>query len=213
MASPRRIGAEDSKTRVLLLDAAERLMLREGYAAVTSRKVAAEAELKPALVHYYFRAMDDLFLAVFRRRAEENLARFDRVLESPQPLRALWELSTEPGSSAFTVEFTALANHRKAIRSEIAAYAERFRSAQVAALSSRLPAYGIDVDEFPPEAFVMLMTSISRVLAMEEGLGMTGGHAQTLALIERTLQRFEGDPLDERATSRSTRTEPPAQPA
>ena len=33
-ASPRRIGASDSKTRSQLLDAAEQLLLEEGYAAV-----------------------------------------------------------------------------------------------------------------------------------------------------------------------------------
>ena len=58
------------RPRGALLDAAEQLMLEEGYAAVTSRRVAAQAGLKPQLVHYYFRTMDDLFLAVFRRRAE-----------------------------------------------------------------------------------------------------------------------------------------------
>ena len=45
----------------------------EGYAAVTSRRVADAAGLKPQLVHYYFRTMEDLFLEVFRRRAEEGL--------------------------------------------------------------------------------------------------------------------------------------------
>ena len=70
--SPRRIGAVDSKTRAQLLDAAELLLLEEGYAAVTSRRVAAKAGLKPQLVHYYFRTMDDLFVEVFRRRADEN---------------------------------------------------------------------------------------------------------------------------------------------
>jgi AcrR family transcriptional regulator len=192
MASPRRIGAEDSKTREQLVDAAERLLLREGYAAVTSRRVAAEAGLKPALVHYYFRTMDDLFLAVFRRRAEENLRRLDRVLESPQPLRALWELSIELSGTAFTVEFTAVANHRKAIRAEIAEYAERFRAKQVEALSARLVDVGWDVDDMPPAAFVVLLTSISQVLAMEEGLGVVGGHDETLALVERSLQLLEG---------------------
>ena len=46
-SSSRRIGAPDSKTRALLVDAAEALLLDEGYAAVTSRRVAAKAGLKP----------------------------------------------------------------------------------------------------------------------------------------------------------------------
>ena len=138
--SPRRIGAEDSKTRAQLLDAAEQLLLEEGYAAVTSRRVAAKAGLKPQLVHYYFRTMDDLFLEVFRRRAEENLARFERAIAADGSLRNLWRLNADPRGAAFTIEFVALANHRKAIRAEIARYAERFRAAQVEAMRAALAA-------------------------------------------------------------------------
>ena len=71
-------------------------MLDEGYAAVTSRRVAARAGLKPQLVHYYFRTMDDLFVALIRRGAEQNLEHQARALASPQPLRALWELGATP---------------------------------------------------------------------------------------------------------------------
>src|SRR5437763_9767850 len=86
MASARRIGAPDAKNRGVLLDAAEQLMLEEGYAAVTSRRLAEKAALKPQLVHYYFRTMDDLFLAAFRRRAEQGLEVQARALQSRQPL-------------------------------------------------------------------------------------------------------------------------------
>ena len=53
-------------------------MIEEGYAAVTSRRLANKAGLKPQLVHYYFRTMEELFLEVFRRRAEEGSARCTR---------------------------------------------------------------------------------------------------------------------------------------
>jgi len=42
--------------------------------------IAAKAGLKPQLVHYYFRTMDDLFVEVFRRRAEENVSRVERAI-------------------------------------------------------------------------------------------------------------------------------------
>jgi AcrR family transcriptional regulator len=193
MASTRRIGSEDSKTRSALLDAAQELMLEEGYAAVTSRRVAARAGLKPQLVHYYFRTMDDLFLALFRRGAERNLERQERALASPQPLRALWAFSTERAGVALTMEFTALANHRKTIRDEIAGYAERFRRLQAEALPRLLEKYGIDPEALPPLALLVLMSSVSRVLVMEETLGVTAGHAETHALVERFLAQYEGD--------------------
>ncbi len=127
MASPRRIGAPDAKNRGVLLDAAEQLLIEEGYAAVTSRRVADRAGLKPQLVHYYFRTMEDLFLAVFHRRAEEGLTVLAAALQSRQPLWALWRFSTAPQATRLTMEFMGLANHRKALRAEIVYYAERFR--------------------------------------------------------------------------------------
>jgi AcrR family transcriptional regulator len=109
----------------VLLDAAEMLMLEDGYAAVTSRRLAARAGLKPQLVHYYFRTMDDLFLALCRRRDNQGLQRQALALASAQPLWALWDLGRDPRGTAMTIEFVALANHRKAIRAELAASAER----------------------------------------------------------------------------------------
>jgi len=194
MASTRRIGAEGSKNRALLLDATEQVMLDQGYAAATSRRVAAQAGLKPQLVHYYFRTMDDLFLAVFRRRAEMGLERQAEALASPQPLRALWEFSNDASGTALTMEFTALAGHRKAIRSEIGEYGEKFRIRATETITRVLTDRAIDPDDLPPEVLLVLMTSVSRVLVMEDGLGMSVGHAQTRAMIERWLTRLEGPP-------------------
>lgn len=202
MTSARRIGAPDAKNRGVLLDAAERLMLEEGYAAVTSRRVADKAELKPQLVHYYFRTMDDLFLAAFRRRAEKGLELQAQALQSPQPLWALWRFSTDPAATAITMEFVALANHRKALKAEIAYYAERFREEQQKALSTALERYGVDAAQVPPLVWSVLMTSVSQILVMEQALGMSAGHAQTVEFVERYLRRLEGDPMPNAATTR-----------
>jgi len=210
MTATRRIGAESSATRTALLDAAQQLILEEGYAAATSRRVAAKAGLKPQLVHYYFRTMDDLFLALVRRGAEQNLERQARALASPQPLRALWEFSSDRAGTALTMEFAALANHRKAIRTELGRYADEFRRLQIQAISAVLDHHGIDTEAFPPETVVLLMTSLSRLMVMEELLGVSSGHAETRTLVERLLTRFETDPpQSERASSQETKRSGP----
>jgi len=193
--SPRRIGTEDSRSRALLLDAAEALLLEEGYASVTSRKVGARAGLKPQLVHYYFRTMDDLFRAVFRRRAEENLARIERGVAADRSLRTIWELNSDPRGAAFTSEFVALANHRKDIRDEIAAYAERYRTAQLEAVKDVLAAHGIPEDRLPPIVGLLIMTGLSQVMSLESALGVTSGHDTTLAFIEQAIDQIESSPL------------------
>ena len=194
MTSARRIGAPDAKNRGVLLDAAEQLMLEEGYAAVTSHRVAERAELKPQLVHYYFRNMDELFFAAFRRRAEQGLEVHARMLQSPQPLWALWRFSTDPAATAITMEFIALANHRKALKVEIAYYAERFREEQRKALTTILEGYGVDPARFPPLVWAVLMTSVSRVLVIEQALDMSAGHRETIEIVEAYLRNLEGEP-------------------
>jgi TetR/AcrR family transcriptional regulator len=195
MASARRIGAPDAKNRGVLLDAAEQLTLEEGYAAVTSRRVAERAGLKPQLVHYYFRTMEELFLEVFRRRADEGLAELARALASPQPLWALWRFSTKPEATRLTMEFMGLAIHRKALRAEILYYAERFREEQNKAIEATLRRYGVDASDVPPVVWTVFATSVSQALVMERALGMTTGHAETFEYCERWIRRLEGEPL------------------
>jgi hypothetical protein len=57
-----------------------------------------------------------------------------------------------------------------------------------------LDRYGIDPVEVPPLVWSVLMTSVSRVLVIEQALGMSAGHAETIEFVERYLHRLEGDP-------------------
>lgn len=191
MTATRRIGAEDSATRAALLDAAGALMVEEGYAAVTSRKVAARAGVKPPLVHYYFRTMDDLFVALVRRGAEQSRSRQAVALASDQPLWALWEMTTDPTGRTVITEMAALANHRKDLRAEIAALARSLREEQIVAVAPVLERYGIG-STLSPEAFVTLANALGQTLVMEEALGVEAGHPAARALVEDLLTRVEG---------------------
>jgi len=191
MTAQRRIGSADAKNRQVLLDAAEQLLVAEGYAAVTSRRVAAQAGLKPQLVHYYFRTMDELFLELFRRRAEEGLRHQAELLASDRPLQALWEFSIEPHGTALTMEFTSLANHRKAIRAEIGRYAEKFREVQIEVLAGVLDRAGIPPEVCTPAALSVFVTSLGRVVVMERALGMSSGHDEAILILERFIHDLE----------------------
>jgi AcrR family transcriptional regulator len=188
----RRSQAESSETRDALLDAAERLMIDEGYAAVSSRRVASQAGVNVALVYYYFATMDDLFLALFRRGAERSLERQAHVLASPQPLWGLWDLTHHQSNPAVTMEFIALANHRKEIKTEIADYSRRFRAMQLEVMTEVLERYGVDLRKWPASSLIVMMTGISRFLLIEEAFDLDTGHAETVALIERQITAVEG---------------------
>ena len=191
MASTRRIGAPDSKSRAHLLDVAEQMMLDEGYAAVTSRRLGARAEVSAQLVHYYFRTMDELFVEVFRRRAEESLQRVSESLEADDSLVAVWELTSNPLGARFNIEFAALANHRKPIRTEIAEFGARFRQMQHDAVAARLEALGIGPDVVPPTVVLLAMTGLAQILSIERSFGFTTGHDEAAGYVRDLLERLE----------------------
>ena len=206
MTATRRIGATSSKTRALLLDAAEQLLLREGYAAVTSRRVAAEAGIKPQLVHYYFRAMDDLFLEVYRRRADEAIDRFAAAVAEHPTLRTVWRFAADWRGAPFNIEFVALANHRKAIRDEIAQHARRYRKLQLDAITAILGELGISPDTCPPVVVMLAMNGVTQVMSLERGLGVTGGHREMTDFAETWIDEIErGVDQLPRASSASSR--------
>src|SRR6478752_7378227 len=135
MAEPRRPRAATAEKRSRILDAAEQIMLRDGYPAVTSRRVESEAGLK---LHYHFGTLDDLFIEVFRRRAERNVERMQAALGSPEPLRAWWKLASDPRGTALLVELTAAANHRASLQADVAELARDVRRMEMDTLASIL---------------------------------------------------------------------------
>jgi TetR/AcrR family transcriptional regulator, regulator of autoinduction and epiphytic fitness len=162
-------------------------MRDEGYAAATSRRVAADAGVKQALVYYYFPTMDDLFVEVLRAGAEASLDEMRSALTNDDPLRALWLINSDSRRTGLNTEFMALANHRKAIQTELAAYAERVRDIETAAVTVVLRANGIDLDDYPPVAISMLVAQTARSLCNESAVGVTRGHDELRAFVERQM--------------------------
>ena len=177
----------DAGARGRLIEATARIMREEGYAAATSRRVATEAGVKQALVYYYFPTMDDLFVEVLRAGAEVALTRMRSLLTDDDPLHALWVLNSDSAFTTLNAEFMALANHRKAIGAELKAYAERVRDIETAAVTMVLRSNGIDLEECPPVAISMLIAQTARSLCNESAVGVTQGHDELRALVERQM--------------------------
>jgi AcrR family transcriptional regulator len=193
MASPRRVGAETSKTRDLLLDCLERLMAETGYASVSYRAVAAKAKVTSGLVQYYFPTLDDLFVAAIRRRSEQNVERLAEALRTnpDEPLRVLWEYSRDESSSALTTEFLALGNHRKSIMSEIAEATEQVRRLQLDAIQAQLGAPEMSLGPLPRDVLLFVLTGIPKLLRLEAGVGISASHADVVDAFEQYLDTVE----------------------
>jgi AcrR family transcriptional regulator len=175
-------------SRTAILDAAEAIMREEGYAAVSSRKVASVAGLKSKLVHYYFATMDELFAALLQRVEERHSESLSMAVASRDPLSALWKLSIDANLPRLHKEFVALATHRERLRMDIARSAERTRSIYTAAVSRALDERGLK-GAFAPIALAILMDGVARVINTDKELGTSAGHAEVIAFVESFLAK------------------------
>src|SRR5947209_19414747 len=191
MTDPRRRRPATEAKVNRLLDATEEIMLREGYAAVSSRSVAAKVGIQAPLVHYYFPTIDDLFLGVLRRRAEPNVHRMAAALDSEKPLREWWQLAADPRGTSLFVELLAAANHRPALREEVGKVARDVRRMQVDRLSTLVGEYGLDAAEFPPALIAAAMQGIAFALVSDQTAGYDTAHEEAAAAMARVLDRLE----------------------
>jgi hypothetical protein len=53
----------------------------------------------------------------------------------------------------------------------------------------------VDQGEFPPAGLLLIMMAIPTTVVLEHAMGMTTGHEQALALVERYLSRMRDAPL------------------
>lgn len=184
-----RAGTIEKRNR--LLDATEEIMLRDGYAAVSSRRVAAAVGINAPLVHYHFPTIDDLFVAVLRRRAERNVERMEAALDSPEPLRAWWELASDPRGTALFVELLAAANHRQALKVEVGRVARDVRRMQMERLATLLEEYGLDPDEIPPALVAAGIQGLAFGLVQDQAAGYETAHEEARAAMGRLVGRLE----------------------
>jgi AcrR family transcriptional regulator len=78
-------------TRTLIIEAARRRLLADGYAGMSTRKVAEEAEVPLSQLHYYFGSKGGLILALFEEENRRRLERQRRMYADDLPLWQRYE--------------------------------------------------------------------------------------------------------------------------
>ncbi len=176
-------------TKTLILDTAQQLMLGEGYAAVTTRRIAKEAGLKPPTVHYHFKTTDDLLLALFRRNLQLERKRVDSTLTQASGLVELWRAYIDQPQTALAIEFLGLANHRDAIRKEITAVTQKERRRRADLLQSLMnDSMSSSEAGISGLGLSVVLIGLARTLVLEQNLGIDVGHADTKQFVEQLLQ-------------------------
>jgi AcrR family transcriptional regulator len=152
-----------AQTRTRILEAARSCLLADGYANVSTRRVADAADVPLSQIHYYFGSRQELILAVLAAENQRLLARQREMFAAPDPLWVRWELAcdfldtdVESGYVRILQEMIAAgwadANVAAAVRELVGGW---YRI--LADVARREQERGIKFGEFTPEEIAALM--------------------------------------------------------
>jgi AcrR family transcriptional regulator len=180
------------------LDAAERLLVREGAAGISTRQLAAESGQNHGLVHYYFGSVDELLLQTLERFTGRVLERQRAMYAADVPFREKWraamgyiEEDLASGYPKVWAELDALAFDKLELRERLNAVNESWRSLLRDALTDAIQEYGLEDSGFTAEALAALVMQFNKGLLTERLLGFDRGHAELLAAIDNWLTSLE----------------------
>jgi AcrR family transcriptional regulator len=192
-------GARDA-ARTALLDAAERLLIEAGHAAITTRKVAAEAGVNHGLVHYYFGSIEELLFQAMERYTERLLERQRALYRADVPFIEKWRTAMryidedlEAGYPKIWAELHAVAWNRPQFQQRIASVHEQWRVIFGEALSKARDEIHLERTPFSPDAFVALVATFNAGLLLERLVGLDRGHGELLAAMDGWLDSLQDE--------------------
>jgi len=191
--TPAREDAEQA-----FLDAAERLLVRIGYAAITTRKLAEEAGLNHGLVHYYFGSMQELLLQVLERYTDRLIVRQREMYAAPGPFIDKWRTAMgyldedeDSGYAKVWYELQAMGWNDPEIRKRVVNVDRAWYKVITEALDKAMDEYGLDRSQFPLEAVVTLVATFNEGIHLERLSGIRSGHDALLKAIDSWLESLE----------------------
>jgi TetR/AcrR family transcriptional regulator len=180
------------------LDAAERLLIEVGYAGITTRRLASEAGFNQGLVHYYFGSLDEVLLQALERFTGRLIERQRAMYEADVPFIERWrtamhylEEDLAAGYPKIWLELQALGWNRPEIRERIVRVNAEWREVLMEAFGKAANEYGLEPQEFPLDALVSLVMTFNQGIELERLSGVSEGHEELLAWIERWLESLE----------------------
>jgi AcrR family transcriptional regulator len=180
------------------LDGAERLLIKEGAAGVSTRRLADEAGQNHGLVHYYFGSVDELLLQTLERFTGRVLDRQRAMYEADAPFAEKWRTAMSyidedlaAGYPKVWAELEALAWNKPVLRRRLRSVSDKWRSLLCDVLAEAIEEYGLDRERFSAEAWATLVMQFNKGLLLERLLGFDRGHAELLAAIDGWLASLE----------------------
>jgi AcrR family transcriptional regulator len=185
--SAARTAAEDA-----LLDAAEQLLARVGYAGITTRRLAEEAGVNHGLVHYYFGSNENLLVQALERFTGRLITRQRELYAANLPFPEKWRtamrylVSEDVSYQKIWLELQALAWNNPDISARLARVNGEWRAVLTEAFDQPRRELGI---ELPLPALVSLVMTFNLGIIVERLGGIETGHPELLDWIDQWISR------------------------
>jgi AcrR family transcriptional regulator len=173
------------------LDAAERLLVEVGYAGITTRRLAEEANANHGLVHYYFGSMENLLVRVLERFTERLIRRQREMYAQEMPFIEKWRqamrflMEEDVAYEKVWLELQALAWNQPDLRNRVDRVNAEWRAVLMEAFEQPRREFGIDM---PTEALVSLVMTFNIGIIVERLSGIDTGHRELLEWIDEFLE-------------------------
>jgi AcrR family transcriptional regulator len=181
-----------------ILDAAERLLIEVGHAAISTRKLAEEAGVNAGLIHYYFGSMEEVFLQVLERFTARLTRRQVAMYGGDLPFIEKWRTAMrylvedrESGYQKLLFELQAMAWNRPEMRERIRDVFQRWDAVLTDAMAAGMRELDIDTQRFPVEAVTCLVAAFNKGIMLDALIGHDYGHRELLDMIDRLLSQLD----------------------
>ncbi len=183
-------SAARSAAEEALLDGAERLLVEQGHAGITTRRLAEAAGVNHGLVHYYFGSNENLLARALERFTERLIERQRVLYAADVPFLEKWRtamrhlIADDATYEKIWMELQALAWNEPELRARLADVNARWRAVLTEAFAEPHRALGIAM---PLEALVSLVITFNLGIMVERLGGIDAGHDELLAWIDGYL--------------------------
>jgi AcrR family transcriptional regulator len=194
----RSISQARTDATTAILDAAERLLIEVGHAAISTRKLAEEAGVNAGLIHYYFGSMEEVFLQVLERFTARLTRRQVAMYGGDLPFIEKWRTAMrylvedrESGYQKLLFELQAMAWNRPEMRERIRSVFQRWDAVLTDAMAAGMRELDIDTQRFPVEAVTCLVAAFNKGIMLDALIGHDYGHRELLDMIDRLLSQLD----------------------
>jgi AcrR family transcriptional regulator len=150
------------------------------------------------LVHYYFGSLDEVLLQALQRFTARLIDRQRAMYETDAPFIEKWRRAMEyleqdlaAGYPKILLELQALGWNRPQVRERLARVNAQWREVLTEAFEKAADEYGLEPAEFPVDALVSLVMTFNQGIELERLSGISTGHDELLAWIDRWLESLE----------------------